>query len=303
MAESGVSVGTVSFKNPVIAASGTFGFGREYAELFGLSRLGGISTKGLTPLPRLGNPAPRVAETPMGMLNAVGLQNPGVEAFLRDELPWLLRQGTRVIVNAAGSTLSDYEAMAERLSEAPIDALELNISCPNVKEGGVAFGVAPESVECVTRLARAKCSKPLWVKLSPNVADIAENAKAAEAGGADAVTLINTLTGMAVDIKTRRPVLANVTGGLSGPAIKPVALHMVHRASKAVKIPVVGMGGIASGRDVFAFMLCGASAVMVGTAGLADPMAWLSILDEFEALLDEQGVENAASLTGALITE
>ncbi len=300
MADLTARVGSVTLKNPVIAASGTFGFGHEYAELFDISRLGGISSKGLTLHPREGNPAPRIAETPSGVLNAVGLQNPGLKAFLEHELPWMRTRGTAIIANAAGHAIEEYEAMAEALGAADIDALELNISCPNVKEGGMAFGVEPKSVERVTRAVRAKCQKPLWVKLTPNVADIADNAKAAEAGGADAISLINTITGMAIDIDTMKPVLANVSGGLSGPCVKPIALHMVRRASKAVKIPVVGMGGIRSGRCVMEFMLAGASAVMVGTAGLADPMAWLDIIDEFERLLDERGIKTAAELTGAL---
>ncbi len=326
MADLTVSVADVTLKNPIIAASGTFGFGREYAEIFGIGRLGGIASKGLTLHPRLGNPAPRIAETPSGMLNAVGLQNPGLNAFLDTELPWMRKRlqaraaeaisgaglspeygvssrsvNTAIIANAAGHALEEYEAMAEALNEADIDALELNISCPNVKEGGMAFGVMPESVERVTRAVRAKCQKPLWVKLSPNVADIAENAKAAEAGGADAISLINTLTGMAIDIDARRPVLGNVTGGLSGPCVKPIALHMVYRAYKAVKIPIVGMGGIRSARDVAEFMLAGASAVMVGTAGLADPMAWVEIIDEFERRLDEKGIRKVGELTGGLV--
>ncbi len=300
MADLTVRVGSVTLKNPVIAASGTFGFGREYAELFDISRLGGISSKGLTLHPREGNPAPRIAETPSGMLNAVGLQNPGLKVFLERELPWMRTKKTAIIANAAGHALEEYEAMAEALNGADIDALELNISCPNVKEGGMAFGVEPKSVERVTRAVRSKCAKPLWVKLTPNVADIAANAKAAEAGGADAISLINTLTGMAIDIDAMKPILANVTGGLSGPCVKPIALHMVYRASQAVKIPVVGMGGIRSGRDVMEFMLAGASAVMVGTAGLADPMAWLEIIDEFERSLDEKGIRTAAELTGGL---
>ncbi len=309
MADLTVRVGNVTLKNPIIAASGTFGFGREYAEIFDISRLGGITSKGLTLRERLGNPSPRIAETPSGMLNAVGLQNPGLKAFLERELPWMnetMRSGkpgaqTAIIANAAGHALEEYEAMAEALNEADIDALELNISCPNVKEGGMAFGVLPQSVERVTRAVRAKFSKPLWVKLTPNVADIAENAKAAEAGGADAISLINTITGMAIDIDTRKPILGNVTGGLSGPAVKPIALYMVHRAYKAVKIPIVGMGGIRSGRDVMEFMLAGASAVMAGTAGLADPMAWVEIIDEFGRLLDKKGVKAAKELTGGLI--
>ena len=261
----------IKLKNPVLAASGTFGFGREYNEFYDVGRLGGIVGKGLTLEPREGNDGTRIAETPSGMLNCVGLQNPGVEAFIKDELPFMLGRGCAAIANAAGSTVADYERIAERLDETDVDMIELNISCPNVKNGGMAFGVLPKSVEEVTAAARKHCRKPLMIKLSPNVADIADNARAAEAGGADAVSLINTLTGMAVDLATRRPVLGNVTGGLSGPCVKPVALRMVRQAYKAVKIPVVGLGGISTAADALEFILCGATAVQVGTANIADP--------------------------------
>lgn len=300
MADMGVSVCGVDFKNPVIAASGTFGFGREYAQFYDIGLLGGVSVKGLTRLPRQGNPAPRVAETQSGMLNSVGLQNPGVEAFIEHELPWLRQQGTAVIANMAGACEDDYAYMARRLSQVDVDMLEMNISCPNVKEGGVAFGTRPESIYNIVRITRPEAKKPLVVKLSPNVADIAECARAAEEAGADAISLINTLTGMAVDIYARRPIMANIVGGLSGPAVKPVALRMVWQASRAVKVPVIGMGGIMTGEDAAAFMLCGASAVMVGTATIHDPLACPRIVRELEEFCDKTGVKAVRELVGAL---
>ena len=287
-------------KNPVLTASGTFGFGREYNEFYDVGKLGGIVGKGLTPLPREGNDGVRIAETPSGILNCVGLQNPGVEAFIRDELPFMRSLGCAVIVNAAGSEISDYEFMAERLSETDADMIELNISCPNVKSGGMAFGVLPKSVEQVTAAARKHCKKPLIVKLSPNVADIADNARAAEAGGADAVSLINTITGMAVDLRTRRPVLGNVTGGLSGPCVRPIALRMVRSVYKAVKLPVIGMGGIMTAEDALEFILCGATAVQVGTANISDPMAAARIVDSLEDAMKKYGINDINELTGAL---
>lgn len=295
-----VEVCGVKFKNPLIAASGTYGFGREFNKLYDIATLGGISVKGLTLKPRLGNPPSRIAETPMGMLNSVGLQNPGVDAFIAEELPWLRQRDLAVIANIAGSTVDDYCQMAEKFQNQPVEMLELNISCPNVKEGGVAFGTRPESILEITRQVKRHAMQPLMVKLSPNVADIGEAALAAQEGGADAISLINTLTGMAVDVYKRRPILANVTGGLSGPAVKPVALRMVYQTSHKVKIPVVGMGGIMTGEDVAAFMLCGASAVMVGTANLADPMACPRILREFEEYLARTQVSCASDLVGKL---
>ncbi|MBC8528773.1 dihydroorotate dehydrogenase [Christensenellaceae bacterium NSJ-44] len=295
-----VEVCGVKFKNPLIAASGTYGFGREFNKLYDIATLGGISVKGLTLKPRLGNPPSRIAETPMGMLNSVGLQNPGVDAFIAEELPWLRQRDLAVIANIAGSTVDDYCQMAEKFQNQPVEMLELNISCPNVKEGGVAFGTRPESILEITRQVKRHAMQPLMVKLSPNVADIGEAALAAQEGGADAISLINTLTGMAVDVHKRRPILANVTGGLSGPAVKPVALRMVYQASHKVKIPVVGMGGIMTGEDVAAFMLCGASAVMVGTANLADPVACPRILREFEEYLARAKVSRASDLVGKL---
>ncbi|MFZ5973870.1 MAG: dihydroorotate dehydrogenase [Bacillota bacterium] len=296
-----VEICGVKFKNPCIAASGTFGFGEEYQKYFPLNKLGGISVKGLTLLPRAGNPPPRIAETPSGMLNSVGLQNPGAEVFLSGHLPRLIESDTVVIANIAGNTIEDYCAMADTLSKSAVHMLELNISCPNVKEGGVAFGTRPGLVLDVTRQVKAASGdKPLIVKLSPNTADIRETAKAAEEGGADALSLINTITGMMVDVKTMRPILANVTGGLSGPAILPVALRMVFEACQAVDIPVIGMGGIMRGEDAAAFMLCGARAFMVGTANIVSPTACVRILSELERYLMEQGISDINALVGAL---
>lgn len=300
MADMSVNICGVPFSNPVIAASGTFGFGREYQQLFDVSLLGGIAVKGLTRAPRQGNPAPRVAETPSGMLNSVGLQNPGVEAFIADDLPWLRSQGGVIIANMAGACEADYVYMADRLSHSDVDMLEMNISCPNVKEGGLAFGARPELIYSIVRRTKPAAAKPLIVKLSPNVADIAECAKAAEEAGADAISLINTLTGMALDVYTRRPVMANIVGGLSGPAIRPVALRMVWQAARAVKLPVIGMGGIMTGEDAAAFMLCGASAVMVGTATIHNPMACLDIINQLEEYCDNTGVAAVSELVGAL---
>ena len=277
-----VKIAGVTFKNPVITASGTFGFGKEYAEFYPLSALGGICTKGLTIEERQGNPSPRVAETPAGMLNSVGLQNPGVDYYLEHYDKWLSEQGTVVIANIAGHKLEDYSAMARKISESRADMVELNISCPNVRSGGMAFGVEPASVRRVTEAVKRACNKPVITKLTPNVSNIADNAKAAEDGGADAISLINTLTGMAVDYRTRRPVLANNTGGLSGPCVKPVALKMVWDCHNAVKVPIIGLGGIQSYTDVLEFMICGATAVQVGTATLSDPYAAYNIAKDLE---------------------
>lgn len=294
-----VNIAGVEFKNPIIAASGTFAFGEEYEQYFDISKLGGIAVKALTIRPRQGNPAPRIAETPMGMLNAVGLQNPGVDAFIQHDLKRLSKKDTVIIANIAGSNENEYCKVAMRLSETPVDMIELNISCPNVKEGGAAFGVYPESVEKITAAVRAHCKKPLIVKLTPNTADIVACACAAVGAGADAISLINTLTGMAIDADAMRPVLGNITGGLSGPAIKPVALRMVYEVSQAVSVPVIGMGGIRSGRDAAEFILAGASAVMVGTATIADPLACMRIIDELGAYLSQKRM-SARMLRGAL---
>lgn len=295
-----VDICGVKLKNPVLTASGTFGFGREYNEFYDVGLLGGIVGKGLTLEPREGNDGVRIAETPSGMLNCVGLQNPGVEAFIESELPFMRALGCAVIANAAGSTLSDYERIVERLSDTDVDMIEMNISCPNVAHGGMAFGVLPKSVEEVTAAAKKYCRKPLIVKLSPNVANIADNARAAEAGGADALSLINTITGMAVDLYSRRPLLGNVTGGLSGPCVKPVALRMVREVYKAVKLPIIGMGGITTAKDVLEFMLCGATAVEVGTANISDPLAALRIVEGLESEMEKCGITDISELTGAL---
>lgn len=295
-----VDICGVKLKNPVLTASGTFGFGREYNEFYDVGLLGGIVGKGLTLESREGNDGVRIAETPSGMLNCVGLQNPGVEAFIESELPFMRALGCAVIANAAGSTLSDYERIVERLSDTDVDMIEMNISCPNVAHGGMAFGVLPKSVEEVTAAAKKHCGKPLIVKLSPNVANIADNARAAEAGGADALSLINTITGMAVDLYSRRPLLGNVTGGLSGPCVKPVALRMVREVYKAVKLPIIGMGGITTAKDVLEFMLCGATAVEVGTANISDPLAALRIVEGLESEMEKCGITDISELTGAL---
>ena len=295
-----VNVAGVDFRNPVIAASGTFGFGREYGELYPLSQLGGISCKGTTLHPRPGNPPPRVTETPGGMLNAVGLQNPGVEHFVAQELPWLSQQGTRIIANLAGSAVEDYCQTAEKLNDTPVDMVELNISCPNVKEGGVQFGVTAQGVEGITRAVRRVCKKPLMVKLSPNVTDVSEMALAAESAGADAVSLINTLTGMRIDIHTRRPIIRNNTGGLSGPALLPVALRMVWQTAQKVKIPIVGLGGIAAPEDAVEMLLAGASAIQVGTAIFTDPYAPVKIRDGLLDFMVKNGVRSVSELTGGV---
>ena len=295
-----VNIAGVEFKNPIITASGTFGFGKEYSEFYPLSALGGICTKGLTLRKREGNPPPRVAETYGGMLNSVGLQNPGIEHSLTEDDRRLAKEDVVVIANIAGSTLEDYIAIAERINDSHADMVELNISCPNVKQGGMAFGVLPKNVEEVTRAVKNVCKKPVITKLSPNVSCIADNARAAEAGGADAVSLINTLSGMAVNYKTRRPVLANNNGGLSGPCVKPVALKMVWECYNAVKIPIIGLGGITSYTDVLEFMICGARAVQVGTANFTDPTAAYDIAKDLEKYVSENDID-INDLVGTLI--
>ena len=298
MANLNVNIAGVEFQNPVIAASGTFGFGREFSEFYPLSVFGGVSSKGITLKERPGNPPPRIAETPGGMLNSVGLQNPGVDHFIESDLPWLKQQGTVVIANIAGSTPEDYCRMAEKLSETTVDLIELNISCPNVKQGGVQFGTTCAGVEGITAAVRKHCRKPLMVKLSPNVADIGEIAAAAESAGADAISMINTLTGMRIDLRTRRPVLHNNTGGLSGPALFPVAVRMVWQAHSRVKIPIVGMGGVSSWRDAAELMLAGASAVQIGTVLFRDPYAPVKITDGLNRWLDENHISHVSELTG-----
>ena len=301
MIDMSVSVCGVRFKNPIIAASGTYGFGTEYEPLYPLSVLGGVSLKGMTLLPREGNDGIRIAETPMGMLNCVGLQNPGVEYFIEHYLPLIKDSDCVLIANIAGNTIQEYCAMADRLAETAVDMLEMNISCPNVKKGGVQFGTRPELVKEITAEVKKHARQPLIVKLSPNVTDIKETALAAQEGGADCISLINTITGMSINAKTRRPLLDNVVGGLSGPCVKPVALRMVYECSKTVQIPIIGMGGINTGEDAAEFMLAGAAAVMVGTANIADPLACPRIIKELENFGEQNGLEKISELTGGLI--
>ena len=298
MADLHVNIAGVELNNPIIAASGTFGFGHEYGEFYPLSTLGGISCKGITLTQRPGNPPPRIAETPGGMLNAVGLQNPGGDYFIEHDLPWLREQGTVIIANIAGNTPEDYCEMAEKLSTTDVDLIELNISCPNVKQGGVQFGTSCAGVENITAAVRAHCKKPLMVKLSPNVSDIGEIAAAAESGGADAISMINTLTGMRIDINTCRPIIRNNTGGLSGPALLPIAVRMVYQAAQRVKIPIVGMGGVSKWQDAVELLLAGASALQIGTAFFTDPYAPVKILNGLNQYLDNHKIENVTELTG-----
>ncbi len=297
-----VKVGSVNLKNPIILASGTCGFGRELSEYMDLSKLGALSSKGLTLLPRDGNQGVRVAETPSGMLNCVGLQNPGVDAFLETELDYMVRSGAGVVVNVAGHSNEDYIAMVEKLDayKEKIDALELNFSCPNVKEGCMVIGSSPKAIEALVSDLRRRTSLPLWIKLTPNVTSISETAKGAEAGGADAIVAINTLLGMAIDIRTRRPLLHNNTGGLSGPCVKPVALRMVHDIYEAVNIPVVGCGGIATYEDVLEFMIAGASAVELGTITLVHPTRPVEIIEDLAKYCEMNQIDEIASLTGTL---
>ena len=296
-----VTLAGMTMKNPVVVASGTFGFGREYSQFFDLSELGGICAKGLTLLPREGNPAPRIAETPMGILNSVGLQNPGVDAFIAEELPFLRQYDVKVIANISGNTPEEYGVMCEKLAGAGVDMIEVNISCPNVKAGGLAYGTRPELAAEVTEMAKSHAgSVPVMVKLSPNVTDVTEIARAVEAAGADAVSLINTIRGMRIDVNTRQPILKMNTGGLSGPAVLPVAVRMVWEVSQAVKVPVLGMGGVRKGEDAAQLMLAGASAVAVGTALFADPMAPIRVRDGLEAIAARQGLFAVRELTGAV---
>lgn len=298
MADLRVNIAGVEFNNPVITASGTFGFGQEYARIYDISRLGGISCKGTTLHERPGNPAPRIAETPSGILNSVGLQNPGVDAFIRDDLPFLKKQNTVVIANIAGSQVEDYVETVRRLQGTGVDMIELNISCPNVKEGGASFGTSAKSVENITKQVKAVSEQPLMIKLTPNVTDITETAAAAEAGGADAVSLINTLTGMKIDINTRRPILKNNTGGMSGAAVFPVALRMVWQVANRVKIPVVGMGGITKWQDAVEMLLAGASAVQIGTANFTDAYTPLKVIAGINEYLDEHGEKSVSDIVG-----
>ena len=295
-----VNINGVEFKNPVIAASGTFGFGAEYNNFYDVGILGGISSKGLTINPKEGNDGLRVYETPSGMMNSVGLNNPGIDSFIQNELPKMRKLGTNVIANIGGGCLEDYEAAIEKINNTDIDMIELNISCPNVKHGGMAFGIKSDVAYDVVKKIKDMSKKPLMVKLSPNAEDIVEMAVKCQVAGADSISLINTLKGMAIDIYKRKPVFNNVTAGLSGPAIKPIALRMVYEVSKAVEIPVIGLGGIASGKDAIEFMMAGASAIQIGTINFVNPMAGKEIVDEMEAFLKEQGIKDISEIVGII---
>lgn len=295
-----VNIAGVEFKNPVTTASGTFASGEEYSEFVDLSRLGAVTTKGVANVPWTGNPTPRIAEVYGGMLNAIGLQNPGMEVFCKRDIPFLRRYDTKIIVNVCGKTTEDYCEVVERLSGEDVDMLEINISCPNVKEGGIAFGQQPKAVEAITREVKKYAKQPVIMKLSPNVTDIGAMAKAAEAGGADALSLINTLTGMKIDVSRRTFAVANRTGGLSGPAVKPVALRMVYQVAQAVKLPIIGMGGIATAEDALEFLLAGATAVAVGTANFYNPYATVEIVEGIEAYMRENQIDDIQELIGAV---
>lgn len=295
-----VNLAGVELKNPVMTASGTFGSGAEYSEFVDLNRLGAVVTKGVANVPWEGNSTPRVAEVHGGMLNAIGLQNPGIDVFVKRDIPFLRQYDTRIIVNVCGRTREDYLEVTERLKDQPVDLLEINISCPNVKEGGIAFGQDPKAVEAITRAVKDHAKQPVIMKLSPNVTDMGEMARAAEAGGADVLSLINTLTGMKIDINRRTFALANKTGGMSGPAIKPIAVRMVYQAAQAVKLPIIGMGGISNWEDALEFIMAGATAVSVGTANFFNPYATVEIVEGIEAFMKEQGVQDIQELIGAV---
>ncbi len=295
-----VTIAGVTFKNPVMTASGTFGSGMEYSDFVDLNRLGAVVTKGVANVPWPGNPTPRVAEVYGGMLNAIGLQNPGIDVFVERDIPFLRQYDTKIIVNVCGKTVEDYLEVVERLGDEPVDMLEINVSCPNVKEGAIAFGQKADCLYDITSQIKARAKQPVIMKLSPNVTDIAEMARAAEAAGADALSMINTITGMKIDIHRRKFVLANQTGGLSGPAVKPVAVRMVYQASHAVKIPVIGMGGIADGEDAVEFLLAGASAVAVGAMNFVNPYATIEVIEGIEAYMKRYGIENVTELIGAV---
>jgi dihydroorotate dehydrogenase (NAD+) catalytic subunit len=300
----GVHIGSLLLANPVMTASGTFGYASEFADLVPLAHLGAVVVKGISLKPRAGNPPPRIVETSCGMLNAIGLENVGIKRFIAEKMPFLRTCGCRIIVNILGDSIEEYVLLAEQLSQvAGLDALEINISCPNVKKGGVAFGTVPEMAATVTKAVKAVSSLPIIVKLSPNVTDIVSMARAVEAAGADALSLINTLIGMAIDIQTRRPKLANVIGGLSGPAIKPVALRMVWQVASAVNIPVIGIGGIGTAEDAIEFLLAGATAIQVGTANFYNPAATQAIINGIEDYLRQSGESSVSALIGALRLE
>ena len=295
-----VTLAGVTLKNPVMTASGTFGSGAEFSEFVDLNNLGAVVTKGVATVPWPGNPSPRVAETYGGMINAIGLQNPGIDVFVERDIPFLKKYDTKIIVNVCGRTTEDYCEVVERLASEPVDMLEINISCPNVKEGGIAFGQNPSAIEAITKEIKKYAKQPIIMKLSPNVTDITEMARAAEAGGADVLSLINTLTAMKIDIHKRKFAVANKTGGLSGPAIKPVAVRMVYQVSKAVNLPIIGMGGIMTGEDAIEFLMAGATAVSVGTANFHNPMATQEVVDGIEAYMRNYNVEDIHEIIGCV---
>lgn len=295
-----VTIAGVEFKNPVMTASGTFGSGMEYGEFIDLNRLGAVVTKGVANVPWPGNPTPRVAETYGGMLNAIGLQNPGIDVFVKRDIPFLKKYDTRIIVNVCGKTVEDYLEVVERLGDEDVDLLEINVSCPNVKEGAIAFGQKADCLYDITSQIKKKAKQPVIMKLSPNVTDITEMAKAAEAAGSDAISLINTITGMKIDIHRRKFALANKTGGLSGPAIKPVAVRMVYQCAHAVKIPIIGMGGIATAEDAIEFLMAGATAVSVGAMNFVNPYATTEIIDGIEAYMKQYQIEDIGELIGCV---
>ena len=295
-----VTIAGVTFNNPVMTASGTFGSGEEYSEFVDLNRLGAVVTKGVANIPWPGNPTPRIAEVHGGMLNAIGLQNPGIDVFIKRDIPFLKQFDTKIVVNVCGKSTEDYIEVVQKLADQPVDMLEINISCPNVKEGGIAFGQDPKAVEAITREVKKYAAQPVCMKLSPNVTDIKVMAKAAEAGGADAVSLINTLLGMRINLETGRPILRNNVGGLSGPAVLPVAIRMVWQVANAVKIPVVGMGGISTGTDAIEMMMAGASAVQVGAAIFADPYAPIHIINEMNEWLDAHNMASVRDIVGTV---
>ena len=295
-----VNLAGVELKNPVMTASGTFGSGAEYGEMVDLNGLGAVVTKGVANVPWPGNPTPRIAETYGGMINAIGLQNPGIDVFAKRDIPFLKQYDTKIIVNVCGRTTEDYVEVVERLGDEPVDMLEINISCPNVKEGGIAFGQDPKAVEAITREVKKHATQPVIMKLRPNVTDITVMAKAAEAGGADVISLINTLTGMKIDINRRTFAVANKTGGLSGPAVKPVAVRMVYQAANAVKIPIIGMGGIMNAEDALEFILAGATAVSVGTANFHNPYVTAGVVSGIESYMKKYNVEDINDLVGAV---
>ena len=294
------TIAGVTFKNPVMTASGTFGSGMEYEEFVDLNRLGAVVTKGVANVPWPGNPTPRVAEVYGGMLNAIGLQNPGIDVFIERDIPYLKQFDTGIIVNVCGHTTEEYLEVVERLADQDVDLLEINISCPNVKEGGIAFGQNPDALYEITKAIKAKAKQPIVMKLSPNVTDITEMAKAAEAGGCDALSLINTITGMKIDIHRRKFVLANKTGGMSGPAIKPVAVRMVYQVSHACKLPIIGMGGILTGEDAIEMMMAGATMVSVGTANFHNPRATMEVLDGMKAYMERYHIEDINEIIGCI---